>query len=45
MARTGYVYILASRKQSTLDAGVTNDLMRRVEEYLEGSGRHFSFQG
>jgi putative endonuclease len=31
-----YVYILASRKNGTLYAGVTNDLARRTWEHREG---------
>ncbi|SFU13568.1 GIY-YIG nuclease family protein [Mesorhizobium sp. YR577] len=33
---TGYVYILASRKNGTLYTGVTGDLERRVWEHREG---------
>ena len=38
MARdhTYFLYILASRKNGTLYVGVTNDLLRRVQEHREG---------
>ena len=33
MAKPGYVYILASRRNGTLYVGVTSDLMKRVWEH------------
>ena len=36
MAKTYYVYILASRRNGTLYIGVTNDLSRRIWEHREG---------
>ena len=38
MARdhTYFLYILASRKNGTLYVGVTNDLLRRVQEHRQG---------
>lgn len=33
MAKPGYVYILASRRNGTLYVGVTSDLMKRVCEH------------
>jgi putative endonuclease len=36
MAKTYYVYILASKRNGTLYVGVTNDIGRRVWEHREG---------
>jgi putative endonuclease len=36
MAKTYFVYILASKRNGTLYVGVTNDLARRVWEHREG---------
>jgi putative endonuclease len=44
MARTYWVYILASRKHGTLSIGVTNDLSRRVFEHKQGSVPGFTAQ-
>ena len=33
--KTYYVYILASKKNGTLYVGITNDLLRRVEEHRQ----------
>jgi putative endonuclease len=36
MAKTYYVYILASKRNGTLYIGMTNDLARRMSEHKEG---------
>lgn len=38
----GYVYILASKKNGTLDVGVTRDLARRIDEHRPGEGSEFT---
>jgi putative endonuclease len=35
-ARTYWMYILASRRNGTLYIGVTNDLLRRVQQHRDG---------
>ena len=37
MAKTYFVYILASRYRGTLYVGVTNDLSRRLAEHKAGA--------
>lgn len=37
-----YVYILASRRNGTLYAGVTNNLTRRVHEHRSGMANSFT---
>ena len=39
---TGWVYILSNKKQGTLYIGVTNDLLRRVEEHQAGIASGFA---
>lgn len=40
--RTYYVYILASKKNGTLYTGVTNNLLRRVQEHKSGTIKGFT---
>ncbi|MFK7844521.1 MAG: GIY-YIG nuclease family protein [Rhodothermales bacterium] len=42
MAKTGYVYILASKPHGTLYVGVTNNLLRRVYEHSVGNKKCFT---
>ena len=42
MRRTGVVYILASRRDGTLYAGVTADLPGRLEQHRSGTGSRFA---
>ena len=42
MKRSGYVYILASRKGGTLYVGMTTNLARRIEEHRRGEGSAFT---
>ncbi len=36
-----WVYILTNKKNGTLYIGVTNDLVRRLDEHKQGSGSKF----
>jgi len=42
MKKTGFVYILATRKGGTLYVGMTSDLSRRIEEHRSGEGSGFT---
>jgi putative endonuclease len=42
MARPGYVYIMASRRNGTLYLGVTSDLVQRVYQHRNGLIEGFS---
>ena len=37
MSKSGYVYILASRRNGTLYIGVTSDLLKRICEHRTGA--------
>ncbi|MEZ5811670.1 MAG: GIY-YIG nuclease family protein [Rhizobiaceae bacterium] len=39
---TGFVYMLASKKDGTIYTGVTNSLARRVPEHKAGKGARFT---
>jgi len=39
--RTGYVYIMASKRHGTLYIGVTSNLIERVTQHKEGHGSAF----
>jgi putative endonuclease len=38
----GFVYILASKRNGTLDIGITSDLLKRMQEHLKGQGSQFA---
>ena len=42
--KTGYVYILASKRNGTLYVGVTSDLVKRIWQHREGNVDGFSSQ-
>jgi putative endonuclease len=42
MARSGFVYLLASQRNGTLYLGVTSDLARRLLEHQSGVGSKFA---
>ncbi len=39
---SGFFYILSSRRNGTLYAGVTNDLARRIKEHKDGTIKGFT---
>ncbi len=40
--KQGYVYILSNHRRTTFYTGVTNNLLRRVQEHREGGGSAFT---
>lgn len=42
MERSYFTYILASYRNGTLYVGVTNDIVRRIQEHWEGLGDGFT---
>jgi putative endonuclease len=42
MKKGGYVYIITNKKQGTLYIGVTNDLVRRMDEHRRKAGSTFA---
>ena len=40
-SKGGFVYILASKPNGTLYVGVTNDIVRRIQEHRNGEGSEF----
>jgi putative endonuclease len=39
---SGFVYILASKRNGTLYIGVTSDLLKRMEQHAKGEGSIFA---
>ena len=42
MSKEYYVYIMTNQRNTVLYTGVTNDLLRRVEEHKPGIGGNFT---
>ena len=42
MDKQYYIYIMSNKNNAVLYTGVTNDLLRRVQEHKEGAGGWFS---
>ena len=40
--KSGFVYIMANRKNGTIDIGVTSDLIVRVHQHRTGEGNGFT---